>query len=198
MTWNAARYWPNEEVARFLGRTYGEPDRSVCRGIAIDLGCGIGGNIIALDKQGFLVRGYDLSVAAIEAGDTWLRSMRVHGYRLFTRDLVAGIPEESQSLELVLDVQCLQHLSLTDREKVYHEVWRVLRPGARFFTYQWLDGDRDQIFPDHPELQPQTSVGLQATLEKHGYRIDYCEHVEKTYQERTLWARWAVVVAVKP
>ena len=64
MTWDQqyrdgqGRYFPNEELVRFLGRTYGPmPDQKGSGLTAVEIGSGVGGNAWALAKWGFFTYG---------------------------------------------------------------------------------------------------------------------------------------------
>ncbi|MCR5746369.1 MAG: class I SAM-dependent methyltransferase [Lachnospiraceae bacterium] len=60
---NSQRKWPNEELARFIGRTYIEGREHLS---ALEVGCGTGANIRLLIEEGFETYGLDFDEKAIE------------------------------------------------------------------------------------------------------------------------------------
>ena len=201
----AARFFPNENLVKFLGRTYGQPWPIMTRCVgmtAMEIGCGAGGNLRALADWGFAFVGVDASAEAIKLAE---RLMVEHfmdedaakniGLRVGDA-LDLGMQPEA-SFDLIVDVLCLQHLPVADRHQFYHQAFRKLNHGGRLFTQQWQGGDRSSVFPDHPELIEQDRMMLDADLAKVGFRVESSESVYSTYGNGTTMASWSVVVGRK-
>lgn len=95
----------------------------------LDLGSGLG----AVSEE-LIIRG--ARVIALEPGAAWasLTRQRVERHGGQFRLLEAfgkSIPLPASSVDLVVSLQVLEHVQ--DPRKVLAEVWRVLRPGGRFY-----------------------------------------------------------------
>lgn len=194
------RYFPAEELVRFLGRTYGPvTERKGHNLSAIDIGCGVGGNLLALAEWGFFCLGLECSSEAIKLARKNLDTKGV-GYlvNFFHYIAPSTIKYPANSAELAIDVQTIQHLGVMDHEKMYQEVRRVLSPGGVFFSIHWVGSASDlpHIFPQHPELSLwQSSTTVRGLIEEAGLQVRYHEVIAKTYQLHM--GRWVVLEAVK-
>lgn len=194
------RYFPAEELVRFLGRNYGPVMKEKGSGLtAIDLGCGVGGNILALAQWGFFCLGLEYSHEAIKVA-------RTHVDRYGLKPMVnfhhytapEAIKYPARCADVVVDVQTIQHLNISDHEKMYQEIFRVLSPRGVFFSIHWVGSAQDlpHIFPEHPELAEwQNSANVRELLENAGFQVRYHEIVTKTYNDHL--GRWAIMEAVK-
>ena len=198
------RYFPNEELVRFLGRTYGPMTSERGSGsTAIEIGCGVGGNIRALAEWGFFTYGLECSREALRLAILYASK---HGFKEHVeyRHYVApeAITLPAKSAQLVLDIQTLQHLDMDAHADTYQEVYRLLVPGGVFFSVHWCGAPEavEKIFPSHQELklQRQALFDVPAMLMGCGFRVPYCETVEKTYPQSDKPGRWAIIEAVKP
>lgn len=198
------RYFPNEELVRFLGRHYGPMPQKKGSGLtAIEIGSGVGGNVWALSQWGFFTYGLELSAEAIRIG---VQHAKLNGfehdkaYRQYKAPGTVHLP--AKSANLVIDVQTLQHVTDEEHLDMYAEVHRLLVHGGRFFSVHWCGSVEaaEKIFPAHPELkhQKQALFDVPVMLMNQEFRIEYCETVEKTYANSKDPARWLVIEAVKP
>lgn len=195
------RYFPSEELVRFLGRTYGPMPQKKASGLtAVEIGSGVGGNVWALAQWGFFVYGLELSQEAIRLGVAYAaRQGFEHSkdYRQYCAPAPIRLP--AQCAQLVLDIQTMQHLSKEAHQALYLEIFRVLHREGRFFSMHWVGHETSarHIFPAHPELAIWDDVlTVIALIEASGLRVTYREIVSKTYD---IWlGRWLVIEAVKP
>lgn len=194
------RYFPAEELVRFLGRTYGPvTERKGHNLSAIDIGCGVGGNLLALAEWGFFCLGLECSSEALKLARTHIQGKGVAYSVNFVRYVAPDtIRYPATSAELVIDVQTIQHLGVQDHEKMYQEIRRILSPGGVFFSIHWVGSvsDLPHIFPQHPELSLwQSSTTVRSLIEESGLSVRYHEIISKTYKDKV--GRWAVLEAVK-
>lgn len=189
----ACRYWPNEELVRFLARTYHDAEQR----IAIELGCGAGGNMLAVCRAGFLTYGYDVAETALTIAWDTMAGWAQAACRLGVLALPDPVPHDAATVDLVVDCLTVQHLTRQEHEAVYADVARVLKPGGRFFTVHWMGGDAECIFPAHPELVHSASLAIGAMLDTAGLTIEYDEMIDRTYQRGVLLGMWRVVAAVR-
>ncbi len=195
------RWWPNEELARFIGKTYKvRPFYDTVDGLyALDLGCGTGANSWLLEESGFTVNGIDQSADAIKHSNNFLSARWIEpGPTMFQLAELPMIPFEDARFDLVIDCQTIQHLSEDDHVKVYAEVARVLCPGGRFWSMHWSYGDHQAIYAGaYPELAPRNEDAIRALMNGK-LTIESLEACVRTYQHRMKLAQWYLIEAVKP
>lgn len=194
------RYFPAEELVRFLGRTYGPVTGLGGGGLtAVEIGCGVGGNVRALAEWGFFTYGLDISQESLKLARKYAEEKQFSDWTIYmSYHAPYGFNFPSGSINLAVDVQTIQHLNLADHEKMYQEVRRVLSPGGVFFSVHYVGpiSDRLYIFPDHQELETwDGSCVVRSLIEEAGFHVRYHELVIKTYGIHE--ARWAILEGVK-
>jgi ubiquinone/menaquinone biosynthesis C-methylase UbiE len=194
------RYFPAEELVRFLGRTYGPVTELGGGGLtAVEIGCGVGGNVRALAEWGFFTYGLDISQESLKLARKYAEEKRFYdwvAYGPYHAPDAMRFP--SRSINLVVDVQTIQHLNVADHQAMYREIYRVLHSQGVFFSIHWVGSvsDLPHIFPGHPELCLwQSSEAVRELTEEAGFRIRYHETVSKTYRDKE--GQWAILEAVK-
>lgn len=119
------------EVLDFLARS--PPGR------AIDFGCGTGTNAISIAARGWDVTGVDFSWRAIFSAR---RKARRAGVRVrFLRRSVTELDDLAGPFDFGLDLGCFHSLEPDDRPRHAAGVARLLRRGATFLLYSFLDPD---------------------------------------------------------
>jgi 2-polyprenyl-3-methyl-5-hydroxy-6-metoxy-1,4-benzoquinol methylase len=97
-------------------------------GNVLDLGCSPGHLAMALVKAGFEVQGVDLNpVWLAKYAPGWPRRLRI----THTNIEQAPLPFASESFDLVIFTEVLEHIAITDPAVILGEIRRVLRPGGR-------------------------------------------------------------------
>lgn len=194
------RYWPNEELVRYLSAKFGPmPIRNGLGKTAIDLGCGAGGNAWALAKWGFFVRALDGSAEAVKSTKERMNEENLDSYVLAQQHIIpSSLRLPSGSIEIAVDAHTLQHVDEAAHEMAYREIHRLLYSGGRIFQYHWCGTkeDRAVIFPDHPELDQTADLPLDAMLHEAGFSVEHSEVVVKSYSATQ--GVWKVIGAVKP
>jgi SAM-dependent methyltransferase len=157
----------------------------------------------ALAQWGFFVYGLELSAEAIKIAGV---HSKLNGfslskeYRQYKAPGPINLP--AKSVNLIIDVQTMQHLTDEEHITMYAEAHRLLAHGGRFFQVHWCGSVEaaEKIFPAHSELVKwkQAAFDVPVMLMNQDFRIAYCETVERTYAHSKDSARWLVVEAVKP
>lgn len=194
------RYFPAEELVRFLGRTYGPVTGLGGSGLtAVEIGCGVGGNVRALAEWGFFTYGLDISQESLKLARKYAKERGFADWAVYSQyhapDSFGFAP---RSINLALDVQTIQHLSVADHQAMYREIRRVLHDKGVFFSIHWVGdmSDLPHIFPGHPELSLwQSSDAVRELIDEAGFIVRYHEIVTKSYLNKT--GRWAIMEAVK-
>lgn len=156
------RHYPAEELCRFIGRTYGIQAEGIRQEKIkiLEVGCGLGGNLWMLAKEGFEAYGMDSSDEGLKLCAQLLKSKwGVHA------DLKVGnffkLPYPDQFFDAVVDVVSLQHVDIAGHRKALVEVVRVLKPGGRLFSFH-LGQESYPFLHSHTEkLDPFTVAGIQ-------------------------------------
>ena len=152
--------YPSEVVVSFVRRNYnGVSGKWKIR--CLDLGCGWGNNLRFLRSEGFNVYGIDLLEDAVSG----LR-------KEFGKNVICGnmnkLPFPGEYFDFCLDRSSIQHNSREDIHQIHREVYRVLKPGGRFFSMAIKSGYADA---------PATHLDVQdiGTLfaKYHHYDVDY-------------------------
>jgi len=197
------RYWPAEELVRFLGRHYGSVIEQNAAGLtAVEIGCGVGGNVRALAEWGFFTHGLELSSEAIRLGKAYAKRCGFEARVQYTQyKAPAPIKLPAKSAHVVIDVQTIQHLDWDDHANMYEEIHRILSPRGIFFSVHWVGNARSarKIFPQHKELcQLYRRNGffvVSNLIREAGFDTPYAEIVHKTYNLHA--GKWIIVEAVK-
>jgi SAM-dependent methyltransferase len=142
----------------------------------IDVGSGLGGPSRYLAATyGCTVQGIDLSPAFVEAA-TYLAE------RTGLTDRVTYAQGDALALPFAdggFDVAWSQHvaMNIADRDRLYAEIHRVLKPGGRFAVYDVLAGpEGPPHFPVPWSRGPETSflvdpATMRAVLERQGFTV---------------------------
>jgi ubiquinone/menaquinone biosynthesis C-methylase UbiE len=129
--------YPPEELVRFVARNYfARPDHSSVQ--ILDAGCGPGAGAWFMAREGFSVIGLDGSSSALKKAQNRLdaESLAAGWVR---GDLVA-LPFRAETFDAVTDVAAISQNRLGGVRGFFSEVYRVLKPGGRFFVMLFRAG----------------------------------------------------------
>jgi ubiquinone/menaquinone biosynthesis C-methylase UbiE len=145
LQWNI---WPFTEVISSLinlSRETAAFDNTV-----LEIGCGVGNNIIPIAKLGYEAYGIDISDYAILEAKKRLLQENVK------IELVSGnvekLPYESNFFSFVIDRSVLTCTSPEVIAQSLNEILRVLKPGGIFMAFDWFG-------TNHPDLRFGRFVG---------------------------------------
>jgi ubiquinone/menaquinone biosynthesis C-methylase UbiE len=137
-----ASFWPKENFAHAIRRTSGK-DRK-----ALEAGCGIGSNMLAMLWRGFDVYGVDVSYESLRMARMRLEAevfsfSRIVGGREgwlpnweVTQASVTNLPFPDECFDLVVSTSVVQHLTEAERLRAMREMGRVLAPsGKSYMTF---------------------------------------------------------------
>lgn len=139
LQWNI---WPFPEVISSLlnlSREHEVLDKTV-----LEVGCGVGNNIIPIAKLGFEAYGIDISDYAIL--ETKKRAHQENVRIETTSGNIEKLPYESNFFSFVIDRSVLTCTSPEVITKSLDEILRVLKPGGIFMAFDWFG-------INHPDLQ---------------------------------------------
>lgn len=210
---HATRAWgkyPNEELVRFIGSKISAiptEDRKKIK--VLEVGCGQGANLWFLAKEGFEVHGVDISSSAIIKAEAYLKEAYDVKANLKVAD-IGDLPYKNEHFDIVIDCATIQHVSFSDHEKAYNEIYRVLKPSGLFWCFHIAEGreydglkEVDYKTYNNSQEGPLADTGLVCTLSdtdlinilvSKGLKIISVEKQVRTYnnQEKEI-SHWIIV-----
>jgi SAM-dependent methyltransferase len=149
--------------------TLEEASREAPYGRALDLGCGTGRWTVELARRGWQVVGVDVVPTAIEAARRRAREANVD-VAFFDGDVTAlhsaGV---GSGFSLLLDVECFNHLSDSQRVAVGREVSAVALPDATMLLLVWARARRGPLPPGANRDDLTTAFSGWRIVDEHAY-----------------------------
>lgn len=99
----------------------------------LDLGCGVGRNLIPLAKMGFDVSGIDYADEAIKQTKSLLEENKLRA-SLIEGDVYKKLPYEDHHFDAIVSIQVIQHAYETDLTNAIKEIYRILKPNGYIFV----------------------------------------------------------------
>jgi sterol 24-C-methyltransferase len=128
---------------RFLADELGLDSEST----VLDVGCGVGGPMREIARHsGASIVGLNNNAYQIERGKAAVRRAKLGARCSFLEGDFANIPTADESFDAIYTIESTCHAN--DRETVFRELCRVLRPGGEFAGYEWCV--TDLYDPDDP------------------------------------------------
>lgn len=131
---DAQRKYPNEELMRFMGRNFFNIKKEKRKKIKIlETGCGSGGNLGMLIKEGFNTYGIDNSETGIKICEKNLKSQKLKAKLIV--DNMESMSFLNKKFNAVIDIFSSCCLDQKSGLKYLSETSRVLKKNGLFFTY---------------------------------------------------------------
>jgi len=209
---HSSREWgkyPNEEFVRFIGKNYFFHNFDARKNIRIlEIGCGQGANLWFIAKEGFDVYGIDISQLAIQKTSRYLANLNLNANLKVVDMKNTNYPDAF--FDVIFDCAAIQHSSFTDHKVIYDEIFRLLKPNGRFWTFHVTKGCygegcgtkiEDNSFTDISE-GPLSGKGVVCfpsdteikELQIHsGFCIDSCENLTRTFNnQKNTYSHWII------
>ena len=146
----------------------------------LDVGCGIGGASRYLASAiGCRVTGIDLTPEYIEAARELSRRTGLSDKITYQASSALAMPLADASFDAAITLHVA--MNIKDRDGLYGEVTRVLKPGAQFCVYDVMKGAVDGLLYPVPWAETAetshltTPVEMQALLERAGFTVEQVE-----------------------
>jgi SAM-dependent methyltransferase len=97
----------------------------------LEVACGRGGFVRELARSGAHVTGCDFSLTALRVGQDKLRTLGNGSSAALIQGDAQALPFADESFDLVVSCETIEHVP--EVRKALREMWRVARPGAKFF-----------------------------------------------------------------
>jgi len=101
--------------------------------LILDLGCGVGRNLVYLGKEGFDVIGVDLSRSALKKTKVLSKSEGSHNVAVLRASMI-NLPFVRQVFHAVISVSVVHHALEKDVKKTIKEIHTVLREDGLFLA----------------------------------------------------------------
>jgi ubiquinone/menaquinone biosynthesis C-methylase UbiE len=146
----------------------------------LDVGCGIGGASRYLASAiGCRVTGIDLTPEYIEAARELSRRTGLSDKITYQASSALAMPLADASFDAAITLHVA--MNIKDRDGLYGEVARVLKPGAQFCVYDVMKGETGGLHYPVPWAETAetshltTPVEMQALLERAGFTVEQVE-----------------------
>ena len=125
--------------------------------LVLDLGCGVGGPLLSIAHySGANIVGINNNAYQIERAKLHTRDIR-STCRFIEADYMQ-IPEKDDHFDAVYAIEATPHAP--DKAELYREVFRVLRPGACFASYEWCLTDGFNVAnAEHQRIMNAIMIG---------------------------------------
>lgn len=106
----------------------------------LDLGCGSGGITcyLAETHSAGKVTGFDVEVPVIEAAMERAAKHGLQGRAEFVQGPPGSLPFLDEEFDVVFSKDAIVHVP--DKQSIFAEIWRVLKPGGVFAASDWMIG----------------------------------------------------------
>jgi len=168
----------------------------------IDMGCGVGGPLRNMCRfTGAKVTGINNNAYQIRRAKRWDTKYGLQGQTDYVKTDFNSMPFEDASIDGGYAIEAICHSC--DKVRTYKEVFRVLKPGARFVSYEWVLTDKyDHGDENHRQIRHKIELGnglpslesplaVVAALKEAGFIVeehfDLIERMDASEAKATPW-----------
>ncbi len=181
-----------EEVDRVLGGLSLE-GRTV-----LDIGCGTGGITLHLvEKHGAAhATGFDVEVPVIVAARLRAERRGLSGRAGFVQAPPGGLPFDDASFDAVFSKDALLHVP--DKDALFAEIFRVLKPGGVFAASNWMIGHDGEPSPEMKAYIAAEGLSFSmASPARYAQAMQRAGFFDVTTRDRNPWYRDAARVELE-
>ncbi len=165
----------------------------------LDIGCGVGGPMINFAKKtGASITGINNSAYQIGKARQFIKEQGLNRNCSFIECDWMEIPLESEGFNKAYAIESTCHAA-ENRDKVFREINRLLKPGALFASYDWVMKESyNPDSPEHRDIKQKIEIGnglsnlnyakdVTNALEKAGFKVLECRDVASECDPETPW-----------
>ena len=128
------RKYPNEELCRFVGRTFFKYKLGNRKKLKfLETGCGSAGNLCMLAEEGFNCFGIDISPESIKICEKIFKQKKLHVN--LTVGNMLNLPYKNNFFDCIVDVFSSMHLNAKEGNIYLNQVKKKLKKNGIFFSY---------------------------------------------------------------
>ncbi len=163
------RKYPNEELCRFIGRTFYKKNYKKKGEIKIlEVGCGSGANLKMLLNEGFNAFGLDISEKSIELLKYSFKKKK--NKPILSVGNMKKLPYDKYFFDCIIDVFSSTHLNSKEGLIFISEISRCLKKNGLYFSY--FPSKKSDIFKSKKKLMYDKDTVLKVYKKKSPYRIN--------------------------
>ena len=122
----------------------------------LDIGCGSGGITLHIARrfEPRTITGFDVEKPVVAEATRRAREAGLSGRVHFVQAPPGRLPFAGESFDLVFSKDAMVHIP--DKDAIFADIFRVLRPGGVFAASDWLighDGEPSQVMKDYIEAE---------------------------------------------
>ena len=140
----------------------------------LDIGCGTGTLLVKLKRQCGTAQ-----VVGLDPDSKALRRARIKAARAgvsvqLDRGFAGELPYKRESFDRVFSSFMLHHLDKQERENMFREVLRVLKPGGSFHFVDFIVDDAshgffDRLFRSHAQMKDNSDQSIRDLMSQAGF-----------------------------
>lgn len=156
----------------------------------LDLGCGSGGISLYLAQkhQAFRVLGVDVESPVLDRARSAAAKANLQHRVTFVKVVPGPLPFPDNSFDVVFSKDAMIHIA--DKERLFADVFRVLRPGGMFLASDWLtshDGTASPAMKDYLAAEG-LSFGMASPL-RYRRALEKAGFTAINLRDRNAWYR---------
>jgi SAM-dependent methyltransferase len=156
----------------------------------LDLGCGSGGITLFIAKrfQPKQIIGFDVELPVIEQARRRATKAGLAGQVEFTQGPPGRLPFPDESFDLVFSKDAMVHIP--DKNAIFTEIFRVLKPGGMFAASDWLIGHDDTPSADMQAYVAAEGLSFgMASPRRYAEAMDKAGFTQVSTESRNGWYR---------
>jgi phosphoethanolamine N-methyltransferase len=135
--------------------------------LVVDIGCGIGGGSLVLaGEKGARVIGLDLEAPLLERARRYAEAAGLASRIEFILTTPGPLPLDDASVDVVYSSGVFTQIA--EKLGMFREIFRVLRPGGLFVSYDWMRGPEPYSADMRYWFELEGLTYAMETLEAHG------------------------------
>ena len=154
----------------------------------LDIGCGIGGPAFEVARTfGLDVVGIDLEAPLIERAKAAAVKHGLTEQCTFRTVEVGPLPFDDESFDIVMTAGAITQTK--DKQAIFRECYRVLRPGGYLSCYDWTKSDGELSDDMHYWFKMEGITYALQTLDEYEAHFRNCGYVDISIEDASDWYR---------
>ena len=162
------RKYPNEELCRFIGRTFASNSSLKKKIRILEVGCGSGANLKMLLNEGFNTFGLDISKKSISLLENFFKTKKKKPTLKVAS--MEKLPFNNSYFDCIIDVFSSTHLNSNEGLSFIKETSRCLKKGGLYFSY--FPSKKSDIFKSKKKIMLDKDTIFKLNEKRSAYKIN--------------------------